>query len=112
MALTWRRFRSVFSAQVWLPLLSQIFLKKPEAVVQTLAQHEMAQKNIATQQAQLEARRSEMNADQTNEYMREEIDIVQMILEAKNQAVEQVLRMLQQIFAAQLRLQQATASKG
>ena len=39
-------------------------------------------------------------------------DIMHLLMDSKNQAVEAVLRMMQQMFSAQLRLQEATAQRG
>lgn len=66
----------------------------------------------STDEAQLSAKKQEELADRMNEFMKELSDIIQMMLEAKNKGMEAVARMLQQNFAASLKLQAAAASRG
>ncbi len=67
---------------------------------------------IARGEAGLSAEAVEAGAEQANELMKEEADVIQMIMESKNEAIGAVLRMMQQTSAAQLKLGQATASRG
>jgi HPt (histidine-containing phosphotransfer) domain-containing protein len=54
----------------------------------------------------------ESKAEEMNDLMREQADIIQLILESKNKGLEAVVRMLQQNFAAASKLQAAAASRG
>ncbi len=62
--------------------------------------------------AGISAAEAEEIAEQMNEYMKEQADIIKMQLESKNKLIEAVLRMMQQLFAAHLKLQEASASRG